>query len=75
MLGLSFVRRLKATWTTVVTCWDLIELAVFLVETVFTVRRYALHGLCDCNSVRLAVRPSVRLSHLCTVSTRFDLRS
>ena len=34
---------------------------------VFTVRRYALHGLCD--------RNSVRLSHSWTVSTRFDLRS
>ena len=30
--------------------------------TVFTVRRYALHGLCDRNSVRPSVRLSVRLS-------------
>ena len=29
---------------------------------VFTVRRYALHGLCDRNSVRPSVRPSVSLS-------------
>jgi len=29
---------------------------------VFTVRRYALHGLCDRNSVRPSVRPSVCLS-------------
>jgi len=43
--------------------------------SVFTVRRYALHGLCDRNSVRLSVCPSVRLSHSCTVFTWFDLRS
>ena len=42
---------------------------------VFTVRRYALHGLCDRNSVRPSVCFSVRLSHLCTVSIWFDLRS
>jgi len=30
-------------------------------NTIFTVRRYALHGLCDRNSVRLFVRPSVTL--------------
>jgi len=39
--------------------------------TFITVRRYALHGLRDRNSVS----PSVRLSHSCTVSTWFDLRS
>ena len=42
----------------------------------FTVRRYALHGLSYRNSVRPSVRLSVRLfvclSHSCTVSTRFD---
>jgi len=38
---------------------------------IFTVRRSALHGLCDRNSVCL----SVRLPHSCTVSTWFDLRS
>jgi len=42
-----------------------------VVLTAFKVRRYALHGLCDRNSVR----PSVRLSHSCTVSTWFDLQS
>jgi len=30
-------------------------------EAVFTVRRYALHGLSYRNSVRLSVRPSVTL--------------
>ena len=29
---------------------------------IFTVRRYALHGICDSNSVCPSVRPSVRLS-------------
>ena len=47
--------------------------------TVSTVRRSALHSLCDRNSVRpsvrLSVRPSVCLSHSCTVFTWFDLRS
>jgi len=47
--------------------------------SVFTVQRYALHGLCDrnsvCLSVRLSVRLSVCLSHSWTVSTWFDLRS
>ena len=45
----------------------------FLDKFVITVRRSALHGLCDTcsNSVRL----SVCLSHSWTVSTRFDLRS
>ena len=46
---------------------------------VFTVRRYALHGLSYRNSVRPSVRPSVRLSvclsDSCTVSTWFNLRS
>ena len=28
---------------------------------IFTVRRYALHGICDSNSVRLSVRLSVTL--------------
>ena len=42
---------------------------------IFTVRRCALHGLCDRNSVRPSVRLSVRLSHSWTVSTWFDLRS
>jgi len=32
-----------------------------LYRIVFTVRRYALHGLCDRNSVRLSVRLSVTL--------------
>ena len=45
----------------------------------FTVRRSALHGLCDRNSVRPSVRLSVCLSvclsHSWTVSTWFDLRS
>ena len=41
----------------------------------FTVRRSALHGLCDSNSVRPSVRPSLCLSHSWTVSTWFDLRS
>jgi len=41
----------------------------------FTVRRSALHGLCDSNSVRLSFCPPVCLSHSLTVSTRFDLRS
>ena len=48
-------------------------------EVVFTVRRYALHGLSYHNSVHPSVRPSVCLSvflsHSCTVSTWFDLRS
>ena len=44
---------------------------IFCYKIVFTVRRSALHGLWDHNSVRL----SVCLSHSWTVSTRFDLRS
>ena len=32
--------------------------------TIFTVRRYALHGICNSNSVCLSVRPSVRLSDI-----------
>jgi len=40
---------------------------------VFTVRRYALHGLSYRNSVCPSVRPSVRLSHSCTVSTWFNM--
>jgi len=51
----------------------------FISHCIFTVRRSALHGLCDRNSVRpsvrLSVRPSVCLSHSWTVSTWFDLRS
>jgi len=43
---------------------------VVLVVAVFTVRRYALHGISDRNSVCLSVCLSVTL-----VSTRFDLRS
>jgi len=43
--------------------------------SIFTVRRYALHGICYSNSVRPSVRPSVCLSHSWTVSTWFDLRS
>jgi len=46
---------------------------------VFTVRRYALHGLSYRNSVCLSVRPSVcpsvRLTHSWHVSTWFNLRS
>jgi len=44
-------------------------------RAVFTVRRSALHGLCDRNSVRPSVCLFVRLSHSWTVSTSFDLRS
>jgi len=43
----------------------------FIFILVFTVRRYVLHGL----SYRNSVRPSVRLSHSCTVSKWFNLRS
>jgi len=43
-------------------------------QPVFTVRRYALHGICDSNSVCLSVRLSVCLSHSWTVFTWFDLR-
>ena len=50
-----------------------------LFSSIFTVRRSALHGLCDRNSVhpsvRLSVCLSVCLSHSWTVSTWFDLRS
>ena len=56
--SVSTPRRRRITWRKYI--WH-----------IFTVRRYALHGLCDRNSVRL----SVRLSHSCTVSTWFDLRS
>ena len=42
---------------------------------IFTVRRYALHGLSYRNSVCPSVCLSVRLSHSWTVSTWFDLRS
>ena len=45
------------------------------VPSFITVRRYALHGLSYRNSVRPSVRPSVCLSHSCTVSTWFNLRS
>ena len=47
----------------------------FNFSTIFTVRRYALHGICYSNYVRPSVRPSVCLSHSWTVSTWFDLRS
>jgi len=46
-----------------------------IAELLVTSRRYALRGLSYRNSVPLSVRPSVRLSHLWTVSTWFDLRS
>jgi len=52
--------------------WTRVQLQVW---PIFTVRRSALHGLCDSNSVCLSVCPSVCLSHSWTVSTRFDLRS
>jgi len=42
-----------------------------IAQLLVTVRRSALHGLCDSNSVRL----SVCLSHSWAVSTWFDLRS
>jgi len=35
---------------------------MYILTACFTVRRSALHGLCDGNSVRLSVRPSVRPS-------------
>ena len=44
-------------------------------DEVFTVRRYALHGLSYRNSVCLSVCLSVRPSHSWTVSTWFDPRS
>jgi len=34
----------------------------FQILTIFTLRRYALHGICDRNSVCPSVRPSVHLS-------------
>ena len=43
----------------------LLQLTVLYGTTVFTVRRYALHGLWD----RISVRPSVRLS-VCLSDTR-----
>jgi len=43
--------------------------------SLITVRRYALHGLSYRNSVRPPARLSVCLSHSCTVSTWFNLRS
>ena len=46
-----------------------------LATYLFAVRRYALHGICDSNSVCLSVRLSVCLSHSWTVSTWFDLGS
>jgi len=46
-----------------------------MTKYIFTVRRYAFHGICYSNSVCLSVRPSVCLSHSWTVSTWFDLRS
>ena len=68
--------------------WDVMRdqpsLRLFLMHlstmlSIFTVRRSAWHGLCGRNSVRpsvrLSVRPSVCLSHSCTVSTWFNLRS
>jgi len=39
-----------------------IERKVEVMSTIITVRRSALHSLCDRNSVRPSVRPSVRLS-------------
>ena len=48
-------------------------------KSIFTVRRYALNGICDRNSVSLSICLSVCLSHSWTqswtVSTWFDLRS
>ena len=41
--------------------------------TVFTVRRYALHGICDSNSVRLSVCPSVcHTRGLCPHGSTYD---
>ena len=53
----------------------LVPSCAFRKKSIFTVRRYALHGLCDRNSVCPSVRLSVCLSHSWTVSTWFDLRS
>jgi len=39
------------------------KLQLLKLSPVFTVRRYALHGICYRNSVRLSVCPSVCLSH------------
>ena len=44
-----------------------------LSDNVFTVRRYALHGLCDLNSVRLSVCLSVRHTRgLCPHGSTYD---
>ena len=51
---------------------DFLSLITTRNTVVFTVRRSALHGICDRNSVRPSVRLSVTLVH-CTVSTWFDL--
>jgi len=58
--------RLSTGWRE----WCSLQAAKYLtinLSIIFTVRRSALHGLCD--------RNSVRLSHSWTVSTWFDLRS
>jgi len=58
-------------------CFAVSDSKLLVMEEIFTVRRSALHGLCDRNSVRPSVRlsvcPSLRLSHSWTVSTWFDL--
>jgi len=46
-----------------------------IIQSIFTVRRYALHGLSHRNSVCLSVRPSVRPSVTLVRSTWFHLRS
>ena len=51
--------------------WLVLSFIVYFIACFITVRRYALHGLCDRNSVC----PSVCPSHSWTVSTWFDLRS
>ena len=42
-------------------------------KTIFTVRRYALHGICDSNSVRPSVRLSVcHTRGLCPHGSTYD---
>ena len=68
----SVITRLTDRRTRLVTTarWEGVENTVST-RYIFTVRRSALHGLCDSNSVRPSVRLSVRLS-VCLSVTLVD---
>ena len=67
--GYTECRRVMSLWIFVTPCTRVLSLSILgphyrrvLSLSIFNVRRYALHGICDRNSIRPSVRPSVRLS-------------